>query len=121
MELWMWTIALALAIGGGMWGYALGTNNNPDNAEERGKNKILETELHSLKKEFGGYRDEVNDHFKKTADLVHELTSSYKAVYEQLASGSEKLCSGQVMIDVKEAQRLEADINQPSTSASSVH
>ena len=121
MELWMWTIAVALAVGGGMWGYAFGKDNAPDNADEREKNKNLELELDGLKKEFGGYREEVNEHFKTTADLVHELTNSYKSVYEQLASGSEKLCSGQVLIDMKEAQQLEADINKSSNTGSSVH
>ena len=115
MEGWMWTIAIAVAIAGGMWGYAFGKNNAPDNAAEKEKNKALEQELDGLKTEFTGYRDEVNEHFKTTANLVHELTNSYKAVYEQLASGSEKLCSGQAMIDVEEAQRLEADINKGSS------
>ena len=120
MELWMWTIALALAIGGAMWGYAFGRNDSPEGTQEREKSKALEQELGSLKTEFTSYRDEVNNHFKTTADLVHELTNSYRAVYEQLASGSEKLCSGQVMIDVKEAQRLEADI-KPATTTTAVH
>ena len=115
MELWMWTIAVALAVGGGMWGYAFGKENAPDNAVEKEKNKTLEKELDGLKTEFSGYREEVNEHFKTTADLVHELTNSYKAVYDQLASGSQKLCSGQTMIDVEEAQRLESDINKGSS------
>lgn len=120
MELWMWTIALALGVGGIMWGYAFGKNSAPDNAQEREKNKALEQELGSLKTEFGTYREEVNNHFKTTADLVHELTNSYRAVYDQLASGSQKLCSGQVLIDTQEAQRLEADI-KPASQSTPVH
>lgn len=41
------------------------------------------------------YREEVDQHFLRTADTVNQLTSAYKAVHEQLADGARKLCSEQ--------------------------
>ncbi|TPW14921.1 MAG: hypothetical protein FD130_1285, partial [Halothiobacillaceae bacterium] len=73
MELWMWTIAVAVAIGGGMWGYAFGRTSDNDGTQAREKSRSLERELTALQREFGGYREEVNSHFRSTAELVHEL------------------------------------------------
>jgi len=41
------------------------------------------------------YREEVDQHFLRTADTVNQLTTAYKAVHEQLADGARKLCSEQ--------------------------
>lgn len=41
------------------------------------------------------YREEVDQHFLRTADSVNQLTSAYRAVHEQLAEGARKLCSEQ--------------------------
>lgn len=41
------------------------------------------------------YREEVDEHFLRTADSVNQLTSAYRSVHEQLSEGARKLCSEQ--------------------------
>ncbi len=108
MELWMWTIAIAMMVGGVMWGYAFGRSPRTPATTATDTPNPLESELTALKDEFASYRDEVTSHFQTTADLVHEMTNSYKAVYEHLAAGSQELCAGEVMLELDEAPRLGA-------------
>lgn len=106
MELWMWIIAIAMAVAGFMWGFTFGRQGKSESSGAKERAKALEAEVGKLKTEFGTYREEVNDHFRTTADLVNHMTASYKAVYEHLAGGSQKLCSGEVMLELDEAPRL---------------
>src|SRR5699024_10956259 len=39
------------------------------------------------------YRDEVDHHFLETAELVNDLTQSYRAVHQHLSQGAHGLCS----------------------------
>lgn len=48
-------------------------------------------EVERLRQELQQYREEVSDHFVKTADLVNNLTHSYRAVYEHLEGGAYQL------------------------------
>ncbi|MEN1727448.1 MAG: DUF1043 family protein [Pseudomonadota bacterium] len=45
----------------------------------------------ALREENEKFREEVNDHFVETADLINELTDSYKKVFDHLSEGAEKL------------------------------
>ena len=56
--------------------------------------KRLEAELDELRKEHEGYKGNVTQHFHRTAELVGEMTASYKAVYDHLATGAQALCEG---------------------------
>jgi uncharacterized membrane-anchored protein YhcB (DUF1043 family) len=59
----------------------------------RGKrNENLQAELDQLAERFTEYRDQVGQHFLQTSNLVQEMTQSYRAVYEHLASGAYHLC-----------------------------
>ncbi len=108
MELWMWTIALAMTVGGFTWGFAFGRDGKSEvTVAGTAHTAELESEMSALKQEFSSYRDEVTEHFHTTADLVHEMTQSYKAVYEHLASGSQELCAGEVMISMDDTAQLE--------------
>lgn len=106
MELWMWIIVVALAVGGFLYGLMLGRSRTDDADVAREKSRSLECELSTTKDEFSRYREDVNGHFKTTAELIQQMTDSYKAVYRHLASGSQELCSGQVMLDLDDAPRL---------------
>jgi uncharacterized membrane-anchored protein YhcB (DUF1043 family) len=115
MELWMWIIAGAMAAGGFMWGFAFGhQGKRQDGGGSDERAKSLEAEVGKLKGEFGAYREQVTDHFRTTADLIHQMTASYKAVYEHLAGGSQKLCAGEVMLEMDQAPRL---TTEPTTEA----
>lgn len=49
---------------------------------------LLEKELDTLKGEQLQIKDTLQQHFTQTADLTHDLTNSYKALYDHLASGA---------------------------------
>lgn len=57
------------------------------------RNYKLQEELDLLKDNFSAYRDQVSQHFMRTSGLVQEMTQSYRAVYEHLASGAQTLCT----------------------------
>ncbi len=57
------------------------------------KAQELQDKLDELQQEFDQYRDKVSNHFLQTSALVQKMTSSYRQVYEHLASGSEELCA----------------------------
>lgn len=45
----------------------------------------------ALAKKHEEFREEVSDHFLKTAELVNQMTHSYKAVYDHLRDGARDL------------------------------
>lgn len=47
--------------------------------------------VESLKRENERFREEVNEHFVQTAELINQLTDSYKAVFDHLSEGAERL------------------------------
>jgi len=51
----------------------------------------LQEQLDAKTEELESYRGDVNEHFLKTAELVDDLTRSYKAVYDHLEGGAYKL------------------------------
>jgi uncharacterized protein len=79
-EIWWILIGLVvglLAGGGVVWVYSTRVSK-PDSVE-------------SLKQENARFREEVNDHFIQTAELINRLTDSYKAVFDHLSDGADKL------------------------------
>ena len=53
--------------------------------------KKLQEELDAKTEEMEIYREDVSEHFLKTAELVDNLTQSYKAVYDHLEGGAYEL------------------------------
>lgn len=51
----------------------------------------------NLKRENEQFREEVNEHFVQTAELINQLTDSYKAVFDHLSEGAEKLVDPEVV------------------------
>lgn len=111
MELWVWIIGTGLLLGGFLWGAFIGRATRSDDGElAKEKNLELQEQLNGVRSELAGYQNEVSEHFRTTATLVQELTHSYRQVYEHLAAGSNRLCSGEVLLDVDEAPRLTASV-----------
>jgi len=86
---WMWSIGLISFSFGIAVGYAINYFLNTDGK----RSEELARELDQLREETEQYRSEVAEHFQRTSELVQEMTSSYKNVYEHLAGGSARLCS----------------------------
>ncbi len=77
-----------------------------------GRTRELQEELNQLKERFTDYRDQVTQHFMRTSELVQEMTQSYRAVYEHLASGAQHLCT-----DANDINRLESSGKDQLTDA----
>jgi uncharacterized membrane-anchored protein YhcB (DUF1043 family) len=76
----------------------------------------LQEELCELRKRFSDYRDQVSRHFMRTSELVQEMTQSYRAVYEHLASGAQELCEEELDTPSLDApgENLLAEGGQPA-------
>ncbi len=88
--------AITLLVGIGI-GFLIGRSSMAEAAEHSAE---IESELQKIKQDTDDYRNQVNHHFEKTAELVGELTNSYKdmtqrykKVYEHLAQGAQTLAS----------------------------
>jgi len=113
-------VAIALlALGAGLAvGWTMGTRkrSNRDVVIE------LETRLERALESRADYEAEVAEHFGQAAQLLNKLTDDYRAVYNHLAAGADKLCDGEVTIppaslvrqgDGAEIPAHMSDITQP--------
>ena len=78
----IWLILIGLAIGlvvGGSLVWVLMPRPDGD------------VSVKQIKKENAQFREEVNEHFVQTAELINQLTDSYKAVFDHLSDGAGKL------------------------------
>ncbi|MCV6588239.1 MAG: YhcB family protein [Marinobacterium sp.] len=91
---------VALAIGA-VIGYLMGRPGEEDTRDEQ--IEALQKELEAANNELNSYRDQVNGHFARTAELVNNLTESYREVHQHLASSAQQLCK-----DGEAARSLEA-------------
>jgi uncharacterized membrane-anchored protein YhcB (DUF1043 family) len=76
------------------------------------RTRELQDTCDSLQQELDAYRDQVGQHFRKTADLVQKMTDSYRDVYEHLATGSQSLCREPVStpsLDIPDRKALAGD------------
>lgn len=84
MSTLMWFLVLLVA---GILSFFAGRLCAPGSA----RLKQLEEERDQAVSELDGYRDEVDQHFEKTAGLFDQLTLDYRRLYEHLASGARDL------------------------------
>jgi len=61
----------------------------------RRQHSVISKERDEARQALSRYREEVDEHFLRTADSVNQLTSAYRSVHEQLSEGARKLCSEQ--------------------------
>ncbi len=102
----LWLMSLVALIIGGVIGFMLGRNNQPDSRQAE-----LEEELEEARQALENYREEVSQHFSKTANLFNNLTSSYKDVYQHLAGGAQQLCQSEDIVRSLEAS-LQPQLDQ---------
>ncbi len=79
----MWTGVIALIIG-----LLLGAVGTWIWLRQRGG---ADGSVAEIKKENERFREEVNEHFVQTAELINQLTDSYKAVFDHLSEGADQL------------------------------
>lgn len=61
-----------------------------------GKVDELEARIAELQRFHDDYREHVSEHFSTTADLVQQMTESYRDVYQHLAQGAQDLCNEEI-------------------------
>lgn len=85
-----WLIAISAVVLVGVVAFFIGRST----AGTKARIDELEAELRSKKAEVEGYRKEVEQHLDKTATLFVSMAGSYKALFEHLSGGYEKLATG---------------------------
>lgn len=83
-----WMIGLLGFAGGIAFGAIIYHFTRADNTN---KSK-LEHEIDDLNVEYEKYKENVGAHFARTAELVNQLTESYRDVHAHLATGAQNLC-----------------------------
>jgi hypothetical protein len=56
-----------------------------------GANKDSNETIMNLEKKLSNYQEDVSNHFEETADLIDEMTNSYKKVFDHLNKSARKL------------------------------
>ncbi|MEX0619190.1 MAG: DUF1043 family protein [Pseudohongiellaceae bacterium] len=83
------TVCLALGVVVGVI-FAKRINSGSERVKE------LEDQVRNLEDRHSRYRESVSEHFGLTAELVQQMTESYREVYQHLATGARELCSADV-------------------------
>jgi len=83
-------VSIMAALGIGIGGGVLYTSRFSP-ASKRARE--LEETIEQLKTEQARYKDQVSQHFQKTANLFQDMTEQYRSLYSHLAEGAEALCS----------------------------
>ena len=129
----IYVLALTGILAGSV-GFFVGRRMSRDTVRAR----ELETELEDLRKEheislaeveaakhewkrtqaeLERYRNEVVDHFSGTAEMLHDLTLQYRAVYDHLTDGSKLLCpEGSLSVDTGAGAALLPQRRDPAES-----
>lgn len=58
---------------------------------EKDRAQNLSKQLDEIHAEYAVYQEKVDQHFRKTADLVNDLTKTYSAIHQHLAMGAQTL------------------------------
>lgn len=85
-------IVIAIATFGA--GLILGMLINSKRNASRKSQQELELHLSEMKQQQESYQNEVTSHFTQTAELLDQLTTSYRDVHNHLAKGAQILASG---------------------------
>ena len=88
------TIVIVGAAAGLIIGLGLGLLLGQRTSTAGQKHREVERKLDQVLQDKKAYEDEVVEHFSQTAQLLNQLTGSYRDVHSHLAEGAEKLCMG---------------------------
>lgn len=109
METWIWisiaAIAGALIGGGAVWLLVRSRSSGPSIAE--------------LEKENQRFKAEVTDHFVETARLINQMTDSYKAVFDHLSGGAQRLVDPKDLSERLSVEHREVRLHRIGASGSS--
>jgi uncharacterized membrane-anchored protein YhcB (DUF1043 family) len=92
MQAWVFFVILGVFAVGMLWGFAVGRNKN----SSQRRVELLESEVMEMRGQMSDYKQQVSQHFAKTADVVNAMTANYRALYDQLIKGAQDLCGEQI-------------------------
>ncbi len=92
------TVAVAMTLIGLAAGYLIALRAAPSQQSQR----QLEEHLNQMKQQQEDYQHEVSEHFVETADLLNQLTTSYRDVHNHLAKGAQLLAGDNAKKTLKE-------------------
>ncbi len=107
---YLWLVSVGTLLVGGVIGFFFGRSSLGNR-----KQAVLAEELESSKNELEKYKADVSEHFEKTAELVGNLTQSYKDVHQHLAGGAQNLCNLD-SVDLMLAAALQPKLEQEVSS-----
>lgn len=87
MDIGTVVLMLVALVVGGVAGYWWGRSSSAVAKEK----EDMEKQLGQMQRQFESYRMEVNQHFGTTATLINNMTASYRAVFEHLVQGAQRL------------------------------
>ncbi len=83
----IWVIGIVALAVGALIGYLMGRSGGNNNDQQQ--------ELDDARKELEEYKAKVAGHFEETAEMVNQMTESYRGVYQKLATGAQTLCDAE--------------------------
>lgn len=99
------TIVIVGAVAGLVAGLGLGLILGQRTSPAGQKHREVERKLDQVLQDQKAYEDEVVEHFSETAQLLNQLTSSYRDVHNHLAQGAEQLCMGKGPVALDQISR----------------
>ena len=91
------TAALVSGIIGAIIGYFISQVTGPSPESQR----QMENQFKDMQQQQEAYQKEVADHFVETANLLNQLTHSYRDVHNHLAKGAQKLAGDHVNTELE--------------------
>ncbi len=82
----LWIVGTVATIVGGVIGLLIGRSSPAAQQKE-----VLIAELEDTRRELEQYKADVGLHFERTAELVNDMTTSYRKVHQHLAGGADLL------------------------------
>ncbi|QFU74962.1 DUF1043 family protein [Halioglobus maricola] len=109
------TIVIAAAAAALVVGLLLGLMFGRRSSPAGQKHREVERKLDQVLQDKKVYEDEVVEHFSETAQLLNDLTKSYRNVHNHLAKGAGELCQGKGPVALVNSARDPAEIPQNLT------
>jgi len=103
---------IATAVVGLLAGYILSQRKGASGQAQR----KLQMQLSELQRQQHDYKNEVTEHFQETAQLLNQLTSSYRDVHNHLAQGAH-LLAGEAVGEALQTLPETPSKNQPLEAA----
>lgn len=95
--------SILIAAGGLLIGFVAGSLAARTLAPQAKKQRELEDKLRKAEDELKDYQQTVSDHFVQSAELLRNLTESYRSVGEHLTNGALTLASPEASRDILDA------------------